>query len=124
MSSSNQEPKKEPESPHHFGEGFFQFIMNNKWDAFAYLILFIGLLLSIFERFTGGLIVGFILGIYFSREMREELAKFKEFLAHEGVFRGFVLVSAGIALFIASPGLCIGTGVGAVLRPYLGNVQK
>lgn len=124
MSSPNQEPKKEPESPHHFGEGFFQFIMNNKWDSFAYLVLFVGLLLSIFERFTGGLIVGVILGIYFSREFRDELAKFKEFLAHEGVFRGFVLVSAAIALFIASPGLCIGTALGVIIRPYLGNMQK
>jgi len=116
----NPEPKKgEPES----GESFFQFLMNNKWDAFAYLVLFFGLILSIFERLSGGLIVGVILGIYFSKATKDTLHGFKEYLSSEGIFRGFILVIGAIALFVASPGLCIGTLFGAFIRPYLGNVK-
>jgi hypothetical protein len=115
---SNQDPKKvDPES----GESFFQFLMNNKWDAFAYLVLFVGLILSIFERLIGGLIVGVILGLYFSQATKTALHGFKEYLTNEGIFRGFILVIGVIALFIASPGLCIGTLFGAFIRPYLGN---
>lgn len=106
----------------HSVEGFMAFMRENKWDAVAYLILFFGLIYSIFERFTGGLIVGCILGIYFSEETKERFAKFKEFLVEEGIFRGFVVVAGFIALFIASPGLCIGGVVGAFLRPLFGNM--
>jgi hypothetical protein len=125
MTGPNQEPKKDENEPTPYkGEGFFDFIVHNKWDAFAYIVLFCGLLLSIFERFVGGLIVGAILGIYFSKETREMLAQFKEFLAREGIFRGFVLVAGAIALFMASPGLVIGSLFGAFIRPYLGNLPN
>ena len=115
-------PKKHEGGPEHEApETFWQYILHNKWDSFAYMVLFIGLMLSIFERFVGGLIVGGILGIYFSRETRERIASFKEFLDKEGIFRGFVLIAAAIALFMASPGLFIGAIFGAFVRPYLGG---
>jgi len=98
------------------------FIQENKWDALAYLILFFGLVFSIFERFTGGIIVGCILGIYFSEGIKEKFSDFKEYLADEGIFRGFVIVAAFIALLIASPGLCIGVAFGTILRPLFGNM--
>lgn len=106
----------------HSVEGFMAFIRENKWDAAAYLILFFGLIYSIFEKFTGGLIVGCILGIYFSDLTKERYTQFKEFLVEEGIFRGFVVVAGLIALFIASPGLCIGVAVGAFLRPLFGDM--
>jgi hypothetical protein len=101
------------------GENFFQFLKKNKWEIFAYVVLIIGLLLTIYEPFIGGLLVGAILGIYFSEKTKDALSGFKDFLSHEGIFRGFILVAGAIALFIASPGLCIGTLIGAFVRPYL-----
>jgi len=124
MSNPDMSNPEQKEPPHGASENFFQFLMNNKWDAFAYVILFIGLLLSIFEPFVGGLIVGAILGLYFSRQTKESIIKLKEYLVVEGIFRGFVLVAAAIALFIASPGLCIGVCFGAFVKPYLGAVGK
>ena len=103
-------------------EGFFSFIKDNKWDAFAYIVLFAGLLITaIFDRFIGGMLVGLILGIYFSQEISEKFDFFKEYLDQRGIFRGFVVVAAIIALLMASPGLCIGTAIGAFVRPYLGE---
>ncbi|MDB6081498.1 MAG: putative rane protein [Chlamydiia bacterium] len=114
-----QEPEREP--PHGASENFLQFLMNNKRDAIAYIILFLGLLCSLFGYSIGGLVVGFILGLYFSKETRERISAFKEYLVLEGIFRGFVLVAAALALLIASPGLCVGTVAGAFIRPYLGE---
>ena len=98
------------------------FIQENKCDAVAYLILFFGLVFSIFERFVGGLIVGCILGVYFSQSIKDKWTDFKEYLSNEGIFRGFVIVAAFIALLIASPGLCIGIAFGSFLRPLFGNM--
>ncbi len=114
---SSPEPKKDPSM-----NNLMAFIQNNKWDAIAYLMLFVGLIYSIFDRFMGGIVVGCILGIYFSREAKEKCTAFKEYLAEEGIFRGFVIVAAGIALLIASPGLCIGVAFGAFVRPLFGNM--
>lgn len=121
--STNQDPQKQSEKPTNTpnpdSPGFFNYIKNNKVDVLAYVLLFIGLLLSFFERVIGGLIVGFILGTYFSIEIKEEVEKFKEFISHEGIFRGFVLVAAAVSLMIASPGLCLGTIVGVLVRPFI-----
>lgn len=113
-----------PESPqkNHSVDNLLAFIKENKWDSLAYLILFFGLVYSIFERFIGGIIVGCILGIYFSVDLKEKFTVFKEYLANEGIFKGFVILAAAIALFIASPGLCIGIAFGAFLRPLFGNM--
>lgn len=114
---ATEDPKKNPSV-----DNLVAFIKDNKWDAVAYLILFFGLVFSIFERFIGGMVVGCILGLYFSQETKEKFSMFKEYLAEEGIFRGFVIVAAFIALFIASPGLCIGVAFGAFLRPLFGTM--
>ncbi len=118
---SNKRPGGE-EPPHDFN-GFMEFLSTHKWDAVAYVILFLGLLLSIFERLLGGLIVGFISGLYFSKEMQEKFVECKEHFSREGIFRAYVTIVAIIAVFIASPGLIIGTIFGAFLNPYLPNVK-
>lgn len=103
-------------------EGFKEFFSEHKWDAFSYLVLFIGLLITaIFDRFIGGILVGLVLGMYFSQDIHHKFSFFKEYLDQRGIFRSFVLLAAIIALLLASPGLCIGTAIGAFLRPYLGE---
>jgi hypothetical protein len=116
MTNPNQ---KGPES---HKQGFMEFIMTHKWDAAAYFLLFIGLISSIFYQITGGFLVGIILGIYFSNEIQKRFTAFKEYLDKEGVFRGFILIGALIALFITTFGLCIGTLVGVFIRPFLGDI--
>jgi small basic protein len=110
----NKEPgNKEPRHQ----ESLFDFIVENKWECLAYLVLFFGLLFSIFMPFIGGLIVGCILGIYFSAEAKDLFVRYKEFLEREGIFRSFVVVAAAIALLIAATGLVIGVCIGIFLRP-------
>jgi hypothetical protein len=114
---SNPEPKKPEHEPHQFSHDFLELIHHHKWDAGAYIVLFCGLLLCLFKPFVGASIVGLVLGIYFSKELRDRAIQFKEFIVHEGVFRAYVLIVALIVLLILAPGLVIGTTVGAFLRP-------
>ncbi len=99
-------------------ESFFDFLVRNKWETLAYIVLIFGILLFIFERFAGGLLVGAILGLYYSHRIRAAVIHFKEDLTREGIFHGFILVATFITLFIAAPGLFIGSMIGAFVRPY------
>jgi hypothetical protein len=119
MTSPDQEPKK-PESPKTH-EGFVQFVMNHKWDSVAYLLLFIGLITSFFNPITGGLLVGVILGIYFSEVIKARFEVFREMLEKEGIFHAFVIIAAILALIITTFGLFLGTVIGVFIRPALGK---
>lgn len=106
------------------GESFLDVLTTNKWDAIAYVALFLGLLISVFERFIGGSIVGLILGFYFSDAVKASLVQFKEYLADEGIFKGFVLLAGALSLLIASPGLVMGSLLGAFIQPFIMNSTK
>lgn len=116
MSSSNQDPRK---SMKEMGDGFLKCILNNKWESVVYLILLIALVCSIFERFIGGLIVGVIVGAYFSTEIKERFENFKDALVDKGIFHSFVLIALLLAILIASPGLFLGVILGAIIKKYV-----
>jgi len=118
-----EEKKEGPASPEPIvtKRGFFHFINENKWEIVSYILLFFGLFVSFANQFFGGLLVGLVLGIYFSQEILDKLASFKHFLDQEGIFRGFIIVAAILALLILAPGLLIGTAIGAWTRPFLGK---
>lgn len=112
-SPGSPEPEKE--------EGFWELVQQNQWDSCAYVLIFIGILVSIFERFIGELIIGTVFGIYFSAWMKERWQLFKEFLENEGVFRAFIMVVFPIVFLIVTPALIIGLFLGCVIRPLLGD---
>ncbi|MCE5294439.1 MAG: hypothetical protein LLF94_07490 [Chlamydiales bacterium] len=111
-------PKKESNPDH---KGFFAFVSDNLWESISYVIMFAGLILSIFNPFIGGSLVGIILGIYFSQEVIDRAMSFKDLIIKEGIFRGFIVIAAVLALFILAPGLVLGVIIGAWIRPFLGN---
>ncbi len=111
----------EPKDPKKEIKGLIQFVQENRWESISYVIMFGGLILSIFDPFLGGILVGLILGIYFSQEIIERSISFKEMIIRDGVFRGFIVIAAVLALLIEAPGLLLGTIIGALLRPYLGK---
>lgn len=101
--------------------GFFHFINENKWEIASYVLLIFGLFVSFANQFFGGLLVGLVLGIYFSQEIVDKASSFKHFIDREGIFRGFIIVAAILALLILAAGLLIGTAIGAWVRPFLGK---
>lgn len=104
--------------------GWINFFKEHMGESIAYLVLFFGLIFTIFCPNIGGFIVGVIFGGYFSSQIKERVMVFKEFIDEEGIFRGFIIIAAFIALLIVGLGLCIGTAVGALVRPYLRFMDK
>lgn len=102
-------------------QNFMAFVKDNIWESISYVVLFAGLILSIFNPFLGGSLVGIILGIYFSQEILDRSMSFKDLVVREGIFRGFIVIAAVLALLLEAPGLLVGTVIGAWIRPYLGK---
>lgn len=119
--SKEPQEEKKPVKPAHEKLSFLDFFQQNYIETVAYLLLFCGLILSIFYEFLGGLLVGLVLGIYFAQEVRDRAGAFKSFIDSEGIFRGFIIVAAVLALLIMAPGLLIGSIIGAWVRPFLGD---
>ena len=113
----------EPKRPKPFitKEGFFEFVKHHKWDSVAYILIFVGLITSIFHPIVGGFVVGLILGIYYSDQVKLRFDWFKEFIDEYGIFRGFIVVAAILALLITTFGLCVGTLIGVYIRPVFGD---
>jgi hypothetical protein len=101
--------------------GIVDVFKTNMVDTVAYLLLAASLLYCFFEPFIGGVIVGFIMGLYFSRHAFRLAAQFREFLIAEGIFRGFIIIAALAALIITAPGLSLGFIIGTLLRPFFGH---
>ncbi len=113
-------PEILPTKPSRLG-GIVELFTSNIRDTIAYLILAISLLYCFFEPFVGGLIVGFIMGLYFSHHVFSLFSQFREFLIAEGIFRGFIIIAALAALVITAPGLSMGFLVGTFTRPFFGQ---
>lgn len=111
-----QEEKPQPSSSE---GGWLNFFKEHMWESISYLVLFFGLIFTIFYQNIGGFIVGLIFGGYFAAQIKERVVVFKEFIDQEGIFRSFIMIAAIIALLIVALGLCIGTALGAIVRPYL-----
>jgi hypothetical protein len=100
-------------------ENFLEVVKQHKWDFSIYIILAIGLFLSIFHPFVGGLIVGGVIGLYFSDAFKEMYQRFQADLVTEGIFRDFIIIAGILALLISSFGLCLGVVVGTIVRPLI-----
>lgn len=101
--------------------GAVEMAKNNIGDTIAYIVLIGGLVLSFFHPFVGGMPVGFVMGLYFSKKVFEMTNEFKVFISHEGIFHGFIVVASVAALAISAPGLCLGLFIGAIARPLFGK---
>ncbi len=119
----NDQDNKQPDrkGPENQKQDFVAFVKDNMGESIAYVVMFAGLIFSIFNPFLGGVLVGVILGIYFSQDILAKMRSFKELVVGEGIFRGFIVIAALLALLIEAPGLLIGTLIGAWIRPYLGK---
>lgn len=117
---ANQVKSGEKEKPTFIG-GAVDMAKSNIGDTIAYIILIGGLLFSFFHPFFGGMPVGFIMGLYFSKKVFEMTAEFRAYISNEGIFHGFIIIASVAALAISAPGLCLGLFIGAMARPLFGK---
>src|ERR1700758_3069298 len=84
-------------------DGLFKYAKSNTKDTIAYIILIIGIILFFFMPPYGGLLIGLIVGLYFSDEIMYVITHFNDFIDEQGLVRVLVLAALTIAFFIAAP---------------------
>lgn len=90
---------------------FLAYARSNVQDTIAYAVLFLGLLLSIFQGFLGDLLVGLVVGFYFSRELLSFVRSYEFFFQEHGLPRSVVFLALMFVLFISAPGVFIGAAI-------------
>lgn len=114
------QPPKKDDKIDSFTE-FYNYAGANARDMLAYVLMIIGLILLFFHQFYGGLLVGIVAGVYFSKEILGWIENYPRFLDDQGLVRTVVLGGLLIALFICAPAIFIGMGLVVLIRYFLIN---
>lgn len=131
MSSNTpyQEPKKngnnQPTRDNSNGEkgrgNWFNYAANNTRDIIAYIILVIGIIMLFFQPLYGGLLIGLVAGIYFSKEIIRIIKNCESMVEEEGVVRSIILCGVALAFFISAPAIFIGAAIIVALKLFLAS---
>lgn len=122
--------KKEPEK-HPFSEKIenlkknknidtlISYAQKNTKDTVAYILLAIGILWMFAHPFNGGILVGLVVGFYFSKELIQFTKDYHVYLEEQGYGKAIVLGGGTLALFLMAPGIFIGIAIMAGLKYLL-----
>lgn len=83
------------------------FAKENTADTIAYVILALGILISLFSPLYGGAIIGAIVGIYFADDIVSTLGNLKDFIKKKGKLKSFILLALFLIILMAAPALVI-----------------
>lgn len=108
-STANKIADKIEEITHHEKvEGFYNFTKTNTGATIAYIILFVGVLLSIFQPFVGGLLVGIIAGVYFGDKILDWMLHAKDRIETNELILNLILGGVILGVFVQAPGIILG----------------
>lgn len=115
------DPNKDSKSnkPENHEEDFFSYAKANAKDMIAYVLMVLGLILMFFNTLYGGLLIGIVSGLYFSREIVKLWAEREAFLDRHGLVHCVILGGLILGLFIAAPAIFIGAALVIVLKLLL-----
>lgn len=99
-------PPPRPENP-----DLMTYIKSNQRDTIAYVVLVIGVILTLFQFPLGYLLVGIVAGLYFSEEIMSFFQKSENLWEEEALPRTLIIGGVAIALILAAPFLFLGTAV-------------
>lgn len=100
-------------------EKISDFAIKNRKDTAVYILLLLGLIISLFHPFIGQTIIGVVAGLYFADEIAANLRKFNEFAERQGVFRITIFCFIAVALFLAAPGIFFGAAIAIFIMYFL-----
>lgn len=100
-------------------EELYKYAKSNTGDTIAYVAMILGILILFFEPFYGGLLIGFIAGLYFSEEIARPLRKLEESIEELGMVRSLVLGGFLLGLFIEAPMIFIGLAIAVGLKQLI-----
>lgn len=89
---------------------------SNTRDTVSYIALIIGIILLFFQPLYGGILIGFIVGIYFSSELLALFKHISDLIDAQGIVRSLIAGGFLLALLISCPALFIGLAIAVALR--------
>lgn len=119
--SKKEEESKETEERF---ENFFSQASANTRDIIAYVLMILGIILLFVNHMYGGLIIGLVVGVYFSKEIVDLIQNFENFIDDQGLARSIILGGTLLALLILAPALFVGIAVVVLLRMFIFSENK
>ena len=108
MSDSNEKIKE-----------IIDFAKHNVKDTIAYSFLFLGILISLFNPSMGGILVGFVSGLYLSKEFMYLIRHYQDVIIAQGVFKSFVIAGMFLYILLIAPYLFFGIGLAIALKYFI-----
>ena len=93
----------------------------NAKDTIAYVLLVVGIILTLFQSFWGGFIVGLVLGYFYKDEIVQKVVNYQDIIQKEGLLKSIVLGGAFLTLLIGSFSLFVGAAIIAGLYFLIGK---
>jgi len=100
-------------------DSVLEYARNNTKDTIAFILLIVGILWMLGQPFNGGVLIGLVVGFYFSRELISYVRDFNSYLEEQGLAKTVILGGGALALFFLAPGIFIGVAVMAALKYLL-----
>jgi len=100
-------------------DSVLEYARNNTRDTIAFILLIVGILWMLGQPFNGGVLIGLVVGFYFSRELISYVRDFNSYLEEQGLAKTVILGGGALALFFLAPGIFIGVAVMAALKYLL-----
>jgi hypothetical protein len=100
-------------------DSLLTYAQNNTQDTISYILLVIGILWMLAQPFNGGVLVGLVVGFYFSKEMINFVKDFNGYLEDHGYAKTIILGGGALAVFVLAPGIFIGAAIMTALKYLL-----
>lgn len=96
-------------------------IKTNGKDTIAYILMVIGIILTLFQSFWGGLIVGIVLGYFYKKEITDLVQNYPKIIEKEGLVKSVILGGSLVTLLIGSFSFFIGVAIIVALYFLIGK---
>lgn len=98
---------------------FYNSVTSSTRDVIGYVILIFGIILLFFYHIYGELLVGVVLGAYFSKEILHIINNYDLVVAREGYVRSLILGGVVLAFFIVAPAIFLGAALTIALKIFI-----
>lgn len=100
-------------------EDLYKYAQSNTVDTIAYVAMILGILIQPFQPFYGGLLIGVIAGLYFSKIIMKPLRSIEDFIEQTGIVKSLILLGLTIGLLYNAPWIFIGGAIAVLIKEFL-----
>lgn len=100
-------------------EGLVNYAQSHTQETISYVLMVVGIFMMFFQSVYGGILVGLVIGYYFSKEVIHLIQNFNQVVEEQGTARSLIIGGALLALFIGAPGIFVGAAITIGLKYLL-----